>query len=229
MIIGGLLKFTLIDYPGKIAASVFMRGCNFRCPYCHNPQLVLPRRFQLPLEEKEVLKFLLERFGKLDGVVITGGEPLLQEGLSAFLYKIKTFGYKIKLDTNGSRANRLADLISKELVDYIAMDIKAAFQCYSKTIQVPINMEQIKQSMNIIRQSGLEYEFRTTIARNLHSKDEIKAIAELLLPQEIFYLQNFIEARRVGNSSQELLSFEKIEMQQLVDHFDQRGIHCQSR
>jgi len=229
MIIGGFLKFTLIDYPGKIAAIIFTRGCNFRCPYCHNPQLVLPRRYQLPLENQDVLKLLKERYGRLDGVVITGGEPLLQEGLVSFLYKLKSFGYEVKLDTNGSRAGILKKLIDRKLVDYIAMDIKADFDNYVKTIQVPINIAQIKKSMEIIRESGIDYEFRTTIAKNLHTIDEIKNIADLLNSGEIYYLQNYVNAIRVGHSKQELLSFEAKEIAEFEEYFCSKGILCQAR
>ncbi|MCF7918365.1 MAG: anaerobic ribonucleoside-triphosphate reductase activating protein [Candidatus Cloacimonetes bacterium] len=229
MIIGGFLKFTLIDYPGKIAASIFTRGCNFRCPYCHNPQLVLPRRYQLPLDNNEILNLLQERFGRLDGIVITGGEPLLQEGLEIFLEKLKAIGYAVKLDTNGSRANPLKKLINRELVDYIAMDIKAPFQHYVKSIQVPVNLEQIKKSIDIIRESGLDYEFRTTIARNLHTNAEIKEISEFLVPGDNYYLQNYIEARRVGHTNMELQPFEKSELEELTAYFCGLGINCQSR
>jgi pyruvate formate lyase activating enzyme len=229
MIIGGFLKFTLIDYPGKIAAVIFTRGCNFRCPYCHNPQLVLPRRYQLPLENQDILKLLKERYGRLDGVVITGGEPLLQEGLVPFLYKLKSFGYEVKLDTNGSRAGILKNVIDKKLVDYIAMDIKADFDNYVKTVQVPINLAQVKKSMEIIRESGIDYEFRTTIAKNLHTIEEIKNIADLLKSGEIYYLQNFVNAIRVGHSKQELLSFEANEIADLEEYFCSKGIICQAR
>lgn len=229
MLIGGLLKFTLIDFPGKIAAAVFTRGCNFRCPYCHNPQLVLPRRYQLPLNNDEILDFLYKRYGKLDGVVVSGGEPLLQEGLQGFLHKLKKTGYKIKLDTNGTRAGKLKALIKNELVDYIALDIKAPFTKYVDTVHVPVNIEQIQKSINIIRQSKVDYEFRTTIVKNLHQINEIKNIVDILRENEKYYLQNYVEAPHVGSSKIKMMPFSKEEILGLQEHFTSKGINCQLR
>jgi len=139
MIIGGLQRFSLIDYPGKISAILFTRGCNFRCPYCHNPELVDPQRYAEPWQEEEYWAFLQSRTQKLDAVVVTGGEPTLQEDLEPFLEKIRKMGFLIKLDTNGSNPDVLKDLLSANLVDYIAMDIKAPLEKYSEVAKVPID------------------------------------------------------------------------------------------
>ena len=212
MKIGGFLRFSLIDFPGRISAVVFTQGCNFRCPFCHNPELVLPRRFQLPLVEEEVMELLQQRFGKLDGVTITGGEPLLQPDLEEFLYKIKRIGYDIKLDTNGSYPGVLKKLINRELVDYLAMDVKAALANYPKVIDMPVNLDYIVRSMDIIRQSGLPYEFRTTIVKNLHTVEDIKEIAKILHPEDRYALQNFRPAKRVGHKDLPLAAFDEPEL-----------------
>lgn len=229
MIIGGIHKFSLIDFPGKISAILFTRGCNFRCPYCHNPQLVLPRRYQLPLENKEIHEFLLKRQGRLDGIVITGGEPLLQEDLAGFLRKIKNMGYAVKVDTNGTKPAHLKTLLSEDLVDYIAMDVKAPVDKYANIVKVPVNSDQIMRSMMLIRESGVKYEFRTTIVKKLMSMESIKEISELLQEGEIYYLQNFIESRRVGHKDLEMSSFSKEEVAELTAYFKVRGINCFSR
>lgn len=229
MIIGGIHKFSLIDFPGKISAILFTRGCNFRCPYCHNPQLVLPRRYQLPLENKEIHEFLLKRQGRLDGIVITGGEPLLQEDLAGFLRKIKNMGYAVKVDTNGTKPAHLKTLLSEDLVDYIAMDVKAPVDKYANIVKVPVNSDQIMRSMMLIRESGVKYEFRTTIVKKLMSMESIKEISELLQEGEIYYLQNFIESRRVGHKDLEMSSFSKEEVDELTAYFKVRGINCFSR
>lgn len=214
MKIGGFLKFSLIDFPGKISAVIFTQGCNFRCPFCHNPELVLPRRFQLPIPEAEVIELLKQRFGKLDGVAITGGEPLIQPDLEEFIFKIKQIGYAVKIDTNGSYPAILKKLINKNLIDYIAMDIKAAPNNYPKAIDTPVNLDYIRRSIQTIRESGLPYEFRTTIVKNLHTIEDIREIAALLNSSDNFVLQNFRPAKRVGHKDLPLAAFEPEELEE---------------
>ena len=192
MIIGGLHKFSLIDYPGKISAIVFTRGCNFRCPYCHNPELVDPQRYAEPWQEEEFWAFLQSRTQKLDAVVVTGGEPTLQEDLQPFLEKIRKMGFLIKLDTNGSNPDVLKDLLSANLVDYIAMDIKAPLEKYSEVTKVPVDKPDIEKSIELIKQSNVDHEFRTTIAKNILSKEDVVNIAKMLQGEKLYILQRCV-------------------------------------
>ena len=162
MKIGGLIKFTLIDYPGRVAAVVFTQGCNFRCRYCHNPELVYPHLLQEPMPQEEVMSFLRRRQGTLEGMVVTGGEPTLQPDLLDFLAAVKSLGYFIKLDTNGAKPDVLQAVIEKKLVDYIAMDLKAPLEKYAVITGVSCDVRVLQRSMKLIQDSGLEYEFRTT-------------------------------------------------------------------
>ena len=195
MIIGGLQRFSLIDYPGKISAIVFTRGCNFRCPYCHNPELVDPQRYAEPWQEEEYWAFLQSRTQKLDAVVVTGGEPTLQEDLEPFLEKIKKMGFLIKLDTNGSNPDVLKDLLSANLVDYIAMDIKAPLEKYSEVAKVPIDKTDIQESIELIKQSTVDHEFRTTIAKNVLSKEDVVNIAKMLQGEKLYILQRCVPTK----------------------------------
>ena len=195
MIIGGLQRFSLIDYPGKISAIVFTRGCNFRCPYCHNPELVDPQRYAEPWQEEEFWAFLQSRTQKLDAVVVTGGEPTLQEDLQPFLEKIRKMGFLIKLDTNGSNPDVLKDLLSANLVDYIAMDIKAPLEKYSEVAKVPIDKTDIEKSIELIKQSTVDHEFRTTIARNILSREDIVNIAKMLQGEKLYILQRCVPTK----------------------------------
>lgn len=180
MKIGGLIKFTLIDFPGRPAAVVFTQGCNFRCRYCHNPELVYPHMFAEPVAMEEIYSFLKRRQGTLEGVVVSGGEPSLHEDLPAFMTDLKAMGYATKLDTNGTRPDMLRELLDKKLLDYIAMDIKAPLEKYSLITGVDFNPEVLKQSMDLIRQSGLEYEFRTTYDKEVLTDADISTITQRL-------------------------------------------------
>lgn len=179
MKIGGLVKFTLIDFPGCPAAIVFTQGCNFRCRYCHNPELVYPHLFQEPVTEEEVKAFLVRRQGTLEGVVVSGGEPTLQPDLVRFMADLKALGYKTKLDTNGSQPNVLQELLDKKLVDFIAMDIKAPLDKYALITGVDANATILRKSMDLIRQSGVEYEFRTTYDTEVLTDADIASISQL--------------------------------------------------
>ncbi len=180
---GGLIKFTLIDFPGRPAAVVFTQGCNFRCRYCHNPELVYPHLFTEPAPEKEIMFFLQRRQGTLEGVVVSGGEPTLFDDLPAFMVQLKQMGYATKLDTNGTRPDMIATLIEKKLVDYIAMDLKAPLEKYSLITGVDTNPEILTRSMNLIRQSGLEYEFRTTYDKEVLTDADIEQLKQLTANQ----------------------------------------------
>ena len=178
MLIGGLQRSSLIDYPGIISAVVFAQGCNFRCPYCHNPELVYPDEYRTPIPENDVLLLLKKRRRLLDGVVISGGEPLLQKDLGPFLKRVKAIGYRVKLDTNGSLPDLLSAVIQERLVDFIAMDIKAPFRKYEAVAGVRVNTDAIKESIRLIVQSGVKHQFRTTKADILLDDKDIEEICK---------------------------------------------------
>jgi len=192
MVFGGLQKSSLIDYPGKISCVLFLSGCNFDCPYCHNPELVKGHSFQPSfLDEKAVYSFLQERTDLLDGVVISGGEPTLHKDLSSICKKIKRMGYPIKLDTNGSRPEVIKRLIGQGLIDYVAMDIKTDPFCYSPQIVKNHNPEHILASIEIIMESSLPYEFRTTCAKPIVDRHVIVRIAKTIKSARLYVLQRF--------------------------------------
>ena len=195
MIFGGLQNFSLIDYPGKTCAIVFTVGCNFRCPYCHNPELVNLNDDTIVIEEQEILEFLENRKGKLDAVSITGGEPTLHKDLLDFMKKLKDMGFLIKLDSNGTCPDMLQKALHQKLVDYLAMDIKAPLDKYEKVTIKPINIDDIKKSIEIIKNSGIDHEFRTTIVESLLSKDDILKIGETITGAKRYYLQKFIATK----------------------------------
>lgn len=199
MFIGGFQKFSLIDYPGKVSAIIFTQGCNFRCPYCHNPELVDPKLFQKPLNKKTIFLFLESRKGKLDGIVITGGEPTLQQDLPEFIRKIKGAGFLVKLDSNGTNPEMLRFLIKKKLIDYMAMDIKAPLEKYEKVVAMRMNTNLIKESIETIMNSGLKYEFRTTFAKGILPEVDIMAIGELIKGARLYILQKLINRNKVLN------------------------------
>lgn len=189
MRIGGFQKFSLLDYPGELSAIVFTQGCNFRCPYCHNPELVKPELYSELLNTENVLRFLYRRRKKLSAVVVTGGEPALQEDLLPFLKILKAMRYKVKLDTNGARPEVLAGVIDSKAVDYIAMDIKAPLPLYQKLTRSKVKPEDIMRSMELIRLSGLDYEFRTTVAPQILFGEDLYDIHQLLNEGDRYFLQ----------------------------------------
>ena len=187
MIIGGIQKNSLIDYSSKISCVIFTAGCNFDCPYCHNPELVNPPF--TTIDPGDIFTFLDKRKYLLDGVVITGGEPTLQKGLSAFCKKIKSMGFPVKLDTNGSRPRIIQSLIESKQVDYIAMDVKTYPKYYFPNITQKIAPETIIDSINLIRNSKIPHEFRTTCVKPFVDSDIIKKISELIKDADLFVLQ----------------------------------------
>ncbi|MEI7671637.1 MAG: anaerobic ribonucleoside-triphosphate reductase activating protein, partial [Deltaproteobacteria bacterium] len=173
MKIGGLQKFSLIDYPGRISAIVFTQGCNFRCPYCHNPELVDPEQYGPLILEEEVLSFLEKRRGKLEAVTVTGGEPTLQADLEEFLQQIKAMGYLAKVDTNGSNPEMLERLIRGQLVDYLALDVKGPLRKYGQIVNARVETAMIRRSIELITASEIQHEFRTTVVRSQLDKDDL--------------------------------------------------------
>lgn len=218
MIIGGLQKFSLLDYPGNIAAIIFTQGCNFRCHFCYNPLLVGPVLKTSPqkdilgsqenkesnlIPETALFAFLESRVGKLDAVVVTGGEPTLHPDLPRFLGKIKGLGFKIKLDTNGTNPDLLRKIASENLADYVAMDIKAPLSKYESAVGTKVDLENIKKSVIIIKESGLPYEFRTTVVPGMTGIEDIEPMGELISQAERWYLQKFKSTMDLVDSSYE--------------------------
>jgi len=198
MKIGGLQKVSLIDYPGKISAIVFTQGCNFRCPYCHNPELVEKKLYRPCLPEKDILDFLATRRGKLDAVTITGGEPTLQEDLLPFIGRIREMGFCVKLDSNGSRPDVLARLLQEKLLDYIAMDVKATAAKYANTIHAAVSFDVIRESIRLILKSGLEHEFRTTVVSSKLSDADILEISREIAGAKRYAIQKFQPIRTLN-------------------------------
>ena len=198
MLISGLQKLTLLDYPGTVACTVFTGGCNFRCPFCHNAALVLPELMAQDTDEEQVLAFLRKRQGVLDGVAITGGEPLLHKDMASFLEKVRALGYKIKLDTNGSFPDRLEEIISAGLVDRVAMDIKNAPELYAKTVGLPaLDLAPIERSKELLLRGDVDYEFRTTVVKGLHTEESIIGAAKWIAGAKEYYLQQFKDSGHV--------------------------------
>lgn len=189
MKISGIQKLTLLDFPGKVACTIFTPGCNLRCPFCHNASLVFSCVDEIG--EESVLSFLKKRVGVLDGICVTGGEPLLQKDIAAFLRKVKALGYLVKLDTNGTFPDRLQPLLEEKLVDYVAMDIKASPDNYDNATGVVTDLEKVRRSVKLLRESGVEHEFRTTTVKGIHTAADFEAIAQWLKGEKRFFLQQY--------------------------------------
>ncbi len=190
--IKGLQKLTLLDYPSKIAATVFLGGCNLRCPFCHNASLVLPEKFGDTISDEEFFAFLESRKGRLQGVCVSGGEPTLYPNIVEFLGKIKAMGFLVKLDTNGTRPEVLKSLIDKGLLDYVAMDIKNSPFRYSETVGISdFDPSPIAESAAILMNGTTDFEFRTTVVKELHTEKDIENIGKWLEGDEKFFLQTF--------------------------------------
>ena len=217
MYLAGMQKLSLLDFPGVVACTLFTPGCNFRCPWCHNASLVLPEQFPAEYPDpEEVLAFLKKRQGILDGVCITGGEPLLHAEIPDFIRRLKMLGYRVKLDTNGSFPERLKALAEEKLVDYVAMDIKNGPSHYAETIGIPGYLtEAVEESKNFLLTEPVEYEFRTTVVRGLHTEQCLLEAAEWIRGAKAWYLQQFRDSGALicGDG---LSAFSEEEMQQLL-------------
>ena len=195
MLICGLQKLSLLDYPGKLAATIFTGGCNLRCPFCHNALLVTRVSESPVISEEELFTFLNNRAGKLDGVCITGGEPLLQKDLESFILKIKDLGFLGKLDTNGCFPDRLRRLLDKGIIDYVAMDIKNSPEKYALTVGIEgFDPAPVFESAKLLMNGSTPYEFRTTLAEGLHTAEDMEKIGELLHGANQYFLQSFIDS-----------------------------------
>lgn len=217
MFISGLQKLTLLDYPGHVACTVFTGGCNFRCPFCHNAGLVLPEQLAHDTDEEQVLSFLKKRVGILDGVAITGGEPLLHKDIGSFLRKVKALGYKIKLDTNGSFPELLMELVEEGLVDRVAMDIKNSPALYARTAgtEKP-DLAGITRSKDFLLSGTVDYEFRTTVVKGLHTLESLQEAAQWISGAKEYYLQQFKDSGNVLDIDG-LGAFDEKEMHALAD------------
>ena len=222
--IGGLQKLTLIDYPGKLAATIFLTGCNFRCPFCYSSELVLPEKIkkQPKISEKELFKFLKERRKLIDAVVLCGGEPVTSKGLAPLIKKIKKMGFLVKLDTNGSSPEILKKLIDEKLVDYVAMDIKGPKERYSEFAGVKVDIKKIQKSINILKEGKVDYEFRSTIVPTLHKKEDVIEMAKWIRGAKKYYLQNFRPEKTIDPAFEKIKPYPQeylLEIQKAISPF----------
>lgn len=214
--LSGIQKLTLLDYPGKVACTIFTGGCNFRCPFCHNSPLVLPDKLAHDTTEAEVLAFLKKRVGILDGVAVTGGEPLIHKEIDSFLGKIKELGYSVKLDTNGSFPTHLKEIVRAGLVDRVAMDIKNAPALYGKTVGMEkFDLSGVEESKSFLLSGEIEYEFRTTVVKGLHTEENLLETAHWIEGAAEYYLQQFKDSGEVI-AIDGLSAFDEAEMKDLL-------------
>lgn len=226
----GFQKLTLLDFPGHVACTLFTAGCNFRCPFCHNAALVTHIDNSHFYSEDYVLDYLSRRTGVLDGVCITGGEPLMHSELFDFIKKVKALGYKVKLDTNGSYPELLAELINSKSIDYVAMDIKNCKEKYILTAECSEeHLQKIEQSIQLLKQKSIDFEFRTTIVAQYHTVEDIKKISEWIKGAPNYFLQNFTDSGDVIKSDLSACNRETLELMRLaatpqIQNVEIRGI-----
>ncbi len=238
MKIGGLQRLTLIDYPKTIACTVFLTGCNFRCPWCYAPHLVLPSKIKQieGIKEDVFFDFLDKRKGKLEGVVVCGGEPTINSGIFDFIEKIKQKNFLVKIDTNGSRPDVIKELIKRNIVDYIAMDIKATLKHtegndkkYNVVAGVDVDVDKIKESKNLILEERIDYEFRTTVVSGIHTTKDVEEIAQEIKGAKRYFLQNFYPQDVIDKNQYSLGSFSKEEMEEFRKGAQKFVKYCQIR
>lgn len=225
MLISGIQQCTLLDFPGKTACVVFTPGCNFRCGYCHNPEFVLPEQIKCIqkdfIHEEVFFNFLKKRKGLLDGVVITGGEPTLQGDLIPFIKKVRNLGFLVKLDTNGNKPDIVRKVFEEKLVDYIAMDIKTSYVKYQSLVGKLANADYIRKSISLIMNSGIPYEFRSTIIKETHPISTLKEMAKMVHGANTFSLQSFRPAHTLNPLFQSFHAFTEQEMKDIKQIFEQ--------
>ncbi|MXP77618.1 anaerobic ribonucleoside-triphosphate reductase activating protein [Lachnospiraceae bacterium WCA-9-b2] len=198
MVIQGLKKFSLLDYPGKMACTVFTAGCNFRCPYCYYKPLVIDTHKNTGIPVEDVYTFLEKYQGILDGVCLTGGEPLIQHGVEEFLRRVKELGYAVKLETNGSFPDKLKRIVSEGLISYVAMDIKNSLESYGKTVGIEgYDVENVKKSAEFLLSNAVPYEFCTTVVLEYHQRSDFESIGKWITKAEQYYLQRFLNSEHV--------------------------------
>ena len=224
----GLQKVTLLDFPGKVACTVFLGGCNLRCPFCHNASLVLPREGDSSISTEEFFAFLRKRQGILDGVCVTGGEPLLQPELAEFLAAIRTLGYAVKLDTNGTMPARLSPLLEARAVDYVAMDVKSSPEGYVAATGMNLDVDKIRESIRLIRESGIPHEFRTTVVAGIHTREDVIGAARLV-GDSPYFLQSFVDSGDLIGNGSSMDAFTPDQMRELCDAARQFAPLCTLR
>ena len=227
MQIHGFNKTTLLDYPGLVAATIFTGACNFRCPYCHNADLVLNPSSQPVIHEEEILSHLRKRKGITQGVCITGGEPTLQKDLKDFIKKLKELDLKVKLDSNGYKPEVLKDLVKDNLLDYIAMDVKAPLDEYDVIAGVKLDTSKLKESIDFLIAGDLPFEFRTTVIKDFHTRESFEKISELIKGAKNYYLQGYIDSPNVIQPG--LTSYTYEEMQEFLPIFEGKVEHVEIR
>jgi pyruvate formate lyase activating enzyme len=223
MLISAIQKFTMLDYPDHTACIVFTPGCNFRCGYCHNPEFVLPEMIaeirDSFIPEDVFFRFLEKRIGKLDGVVITGGEPTLMPDLERFIHQVQSMGFLVKLDSNGGRPEVLTKLFEKNMLDYVAMDVKTSLEKYPSLVGPRIDPQNIQKSIALIMKSGVDYEFRTTVVKELHTNEVLEQMSDMMNGSKQFFLQNFRPQKTLNPKFETYHSFSPSEMENMKHIF----------
>jgi pyruvate formate lyase activating enzyme len=214
MLFGGIQKTTLVDFPGKVATTLFTIGCPLRCRFCYNPELVIPEQYATPIPEDEILAFLTKRVGLVQAVCVTGGEPTVQRDLRAFLARVKALGYLVKLDTNGVNPHVLEPILADGTVDYVAMDLKGPLAVYHTIVGGASITQQIQKSINVLMQSGIDYEFRTTVAKPLLAVDDFHAMGHLIRGAVRYFMQNYVAAGKQVSQEAGLQPFMRDELLQ---------------
>ena len=224
---GGLNKLTLLDYPEKVACTLFTVGCNLRCPFCHNAGLVTGQEQEIVQEE--IFNFLQKRKSVLEGVCLTGGEPLIQQGITEFLTQVKGLGYKVKLDTNGAFPDKLKRLVELGLVDYVAMEVKNSLEQYEKTVGCKVDLDAIARSVEYLKSGAVDYEFRTTVTGTFHTEESIEQMGKWLLGANKLYLQQFVDSGNlidptvVGCDVATMQRYQKI-LREYIPQVELRGV-----
>ncbi|MFZ2187158.1 MAG: anaerobic ribonucleoside-triphosphate reductase activating protein [Candidatus Moraniibacteriota bacterium] len=223
MVISGIQKFTLLDFPGKVSCIIFTGGCNYRCGFCHNPEFVLPEELAKIsknfIPEAAVLNFLKQRQGMLQGVVITGGEPTIMPDLENFIIKVRDLGFAIKLDSNGNRPEVMRSLLEKGLVDYIAMDFKTSLSEYQALVGTWADEAKLIESIRLLKEGKVDYEFRTTLIREVHTEDVLEAMRQTLVGAKRLYLQTFRNGITLDPAFKDFQSFTPEEMRDIAASF----------
>lgn len=229
MKIGGLQKTSLMEFPGIISCIVFTQGCNFRCDYCHNPELVLPEKFKDTIPNEEFFNFLERRKKYIEGVCITGGEPSIQPDIFDFIKKIKDKNFKVKFDTNGSFPEIIEKLLKENLVDYISLDVKGPFEKYRIITNVNVDTMKIKETIEIVKNSQIDYEFRTTVVKSQLEMDDFEKIGEIVKGAKKYYLQRFIPSKLVNPEFMKEKTYDENEFEEIKKIMERYVKFCEIR
>ena len=212
--VGGIQKLSLVDFPGHVAAALFTAGCNMRCGYCHNPELVLPERLAPSIPIDDIMLFLQSRVGRLDGVVVSGGEPTIHDDLPELIRRIKALGYDMKLDSNGTRPEMIRQLIDDKMIDFVAMDIKGPLEKYQMIAARPIDLEAVQETIALLISSGIGHEFRTTIVREQLEPNDFHKVGEMVRGAKRFALQHFRPGSTLAPQFEQASTFSESEFQE---------------